>query len=184
MTDLSTRMLATAVLLAALAGCQSSGSPTRTATPTTVTVTVQAGSCHAGSDSGQPLPDPHCTPGAIGPALTTAVICRPGWSTSSVRPPESYTEPIKRADIRAYGYADTRLADYELDHLTPIETGGDPKDVRNLWPEPIGSAKIKDKVENAAHAAVCAGRMPLGAVQAGFEHDWVTLGRELGVKIP
>jgi hypothetical protein len=57
----------TALLM--LTACQSSPSPT----PGT-TVAVVAGSCHAGSDSGQPLPDPHCTPGATNPAVTPATI--------------------------------------------------------------------------------------------------------------
>lgn len=181
---MTTRTLLIASLLAVglLGACQSQS--TNSNTLTTSTATLTPGSCHAGTDSGQPLPDPRCTPGEIDPALTTAAICRPGWSTSSIRPPVSYTEPIKKRMIVEYGYSDTRLADYELDHAVPLETSGDPRDVRNLWPEPIQSARIKDKVENAAHAAVCAGRMTLATAQARFESDWVTLGRELGVTIP
>jgi hypothetical protein len=77
------------------------------------------GSCHARGRGLYSLPDPHCTPGAIDPAVTQAdirrTICRAGYS-ESVRPPESVTEPEKRASLRAYG--DHRpLRDYEYDHL-------------------------------------------------------------------
>lgn len=69
------------------------------------------------------LPDPRCTPGAISPAVTQAnihsTICRRGY-TEAVRPPESVTEPEKRASLAAYG--DTKpLHEYEYDHLVPLE---------------------------------------------------------------
>ena len=38
--------------------------------------------------------------------------------------------------IAEYGYADTSTADYEEDHLIPLELGGAPRDPNNLWPEP------------------------------------------------
>jgi hypothetical protein len=66
------------------------------------------------------LPDPTRTPGAVDPAVTQATIgdtiCVPGW-TLTVRPPERYTEELKRRQIEEYGYADRRLGDYEEDHL-------------------------------------------------------------------
>lgn len=143
--------------------------------------------CHAGSDSGQPLPDPHCTPGATNPSVSQATIhstiCVSGW-TGTVRPPTSYTDPLKRQGVVAYGYTDTRLSRYEEDHLVPLEVGGAPSDPANLWPELGRSPNLKDKVEGAARRAVCAGSLTLATVQAGFESDWVTLGRQLGVRIP
>jgi hypothetical protein len=61
--------------------------------------------------------------------------------------------------------------------------GGAPRDVRNLWPEPITSARVKDRVENAAHAAVCAAHdpMPLATAQQGMATNWIALGRQLRV---
>jgi hypothetical protein len=91
---------------------------------------------------------------------------------------------LKRKGIRDYGYRDTGLSLYEEDHLVPLEAGGAPSDPANLWPEPGRSPNVKDKVESAARSAVCKGRMPLAVAQAGFEHDWVVLGRQLGVHIP
>ena len=65
-------------------------------------------------------PDPQLTPGAVSAAVTQSniyrTICRYGY-TRTVRPPESYTESLKRRQIRQYGYRDRWLRDYEEDHL-------------------------------------------------------------------
>src|SRR5262245_60365030 len=51
------------------------------------------------------LPDPACTPGATDPRVTQAniqvTICRSGY-TRTVRPPTSYTEPLKRELMQRY----------------------------------------------------------------------------------
>lgn len=99
--------------------------------------------------------------GATDPRVTQATIeqtiCAPGWS-EDVRPPESYTEPIKRQLVAARGGS---LSDYELDHIIPLELGGAPASTANLqlqlWPD----ARAKDHYENAYHAAVCSGSMSL-----------------------
>ena len=100
------------------------------------------GACHVGHEGDQVLPDRQCTPGAIDPTVTQAdlaqTICRKGGYTSTVRPPESVTEPVKRELLRSYDLTGS-LSQYELDHLIPLELGG-ASDVRNLWPEQnIGS---------------------------------------------
>jgi len=178
-----TALAVIAGVLLSLTACQAAAGSTTPA----ATVAVVTSGCHAGTDAGQPLPDPHCTPGATNPAVTPATIhatiCVSGW-TATVRPPQSYTEPLKRSGIHQYGYTDTRLSSYEEDHLVSLELGGSPRDPRNLWPEPGRSPNVKDRVESAAHSAVCSGRLPLAAAQAGIAADWVTLGRQLGVKIP
>jgi hypothetical protein len=137
------------------------------------------GSCHARGV----FPDPRCTPGAINPAVTQAdigsTICRPGWS-ESVRPPESYTEPLKYRLMASYG--DTYPAyDYELDHLVSLELGGAATDPRNLWPEFGASPNPKDHVEDAAHEAVCDHRMSLATAQHEIATNWVVLGEQLGL---
>lgn len=83
----------------------------------------------------------------------------PGW-TKTVRPPLSYTAPLKIKQIGQYGYSDTKTADYEEDHLVPLELGGAPRDPKNLWPEPRYGGKpaaSKDSVENKLKVAVCNG---------------------------
>lgn len=132
------------------------------------------------------LPDARLTPGAasadVTPANINDTICVSGYTSGrrhddgrTVRPSSSYTTALKRQQIVEYGYADTRLADYEEDHLIPLELGGDGYAPRNLWPEPYAGstgARIKDKVENALHRLVCAGQVGLRAAQRAIASNW------------
>ncbi|MFJ8628094.1 hypothetical protein ACIRD3_35390 [Kitasatospora sp. NPDC093550] len=134
-----------------------------------------------------PLPDPSCTPGAYNPDVTQdtigQTICVSGW-TATVRPPTSYTNPLKVRQIAAYGYADTSTADYEEDHLVPLELGGAPRDPANLWPEPrYGSqpAQSKDSVETKLKNAVCRGQVGLDDARAAIAGDWTTALSVLGL---
>ncbi|HEY5285472.1 MAG TPA: hypothetical protein VIJ50_00020, partial [Solirubrobacteraceae bacterium] len=45
------------------------------------------------------LPDPRCTPGAVRAGVSLSTICAFGYSPS-IRPPESYTEPLKLRQMR------------------------------------------------------------------------------------
>jgi hypothetical protein len=140
--------------------------------------------CHERSG----LPDAACTPGARSADVTQATIgttiCRSGYTTRGirsdgrpVRPPASFTEPLKVTGIAAYGYTDVSVAQYEEDHLIPLEIGGDGWSPANLWPEPrYGShnAADKDKVENQLHQLVCAGRVSLEAAQQAIARNWET----------
>jgi hypothetical protein len=122
----------------------------------------------------QPAPSPHrnyaMTPGAITSA-TTEQVCKPGYATS-VRPSSSVASRLKRDRMAAYGIAGADPSAYQLDHVVSLELGGPPKDVRNLWPEPIAIARQKDKVENALHTAVCNGRLSLRAAQSCEAFNW------------
>lgn len=91
-----------------------------------------------------------------------------------MRPPESYTEPLKLAGIKRYGYADTKPHDYEEDHLVSLELGGAPKEPRNLWPERPRSPNPKDKVENRLRREVCKGTLSLARAQHEIATDWRT----------
>lgn len=111
-----------------------------------------------------------------------STICKPGW-TSTIRPPESYTEKLKIKEIMQYGYQDQRLGDYEEDHLIPLELGGAPKAIRNLWPE-YDNGHIpnkKDAVENALNHAVCSGKVKLRPAQRAIAKDWKTAEKKLGI---
>lgn len=132
-----------------------------------------ASGCHLQDTA--PLPDPVCTPGVVNPDVTPATlattICKTGW-TSTVRPPTSVTDRIKRDTKVAYGLpADTRG---ELDHLISLELGGAPADPRNLWVQPGPIPNPKDAVENKLRAAVCAGRVDLGSAQRAIATNWTT----------
>jgi len=141
--------------------------------PGTVTGTL-TGPCRT-RDHGL-LPEHSCTPGAIDPAVTQAnirsTICRAGF-TDTVRPPESATEAFKwNVAEPAYGQHDVSG---ELDHLVPLELGGD-NDASNLWVENYRgflNADDKDRLENYLHDAVCSGRMRLQTAQEAIATDWV-----------
>jgi hypothetical protein len=137
------------------------------------------GACHQIGVGLYSRPDPRCTPGALNPRVTQATIgatiCRPGW-TATVRPPESVTEPEKRASMAAYG--DTRpTSSYEYDHFVPLELGGATNDRRNLWPEPGASPNPKDAVEDELSELVCRGRVSLAVAQRLIASDWIAAGR-------
>jgi hypothetical protein len=139
------------------------------------------------SQSYLPLPDPVCTPGVTNPDVTQAsidqTICVSGW-TATVRPPTSYTNPLKAQGIIDYGYTDTSMSDYEEDHFIPLELGGSPRDPGNLWPEPhAGSPNSysKDTVENRLKSAVCDGEATLTAAQDALVANWTTAESVLGL---
>jgi hypothetical protein len=124
------------------------------------------------------LPDTSCTPGAVDPHVTQdniqTTICVRGY-TKTVRPPASYTDSLKKQQISDYGYADTNPANYEEDHLVPLELGGHPSDPKNLWPQPRNGAypaAAKDRVENSLHARVCAGLVTLADAQMAIAKNW------------
>jgi hypothetical protein len=127
------------------------------------------------------LPDPRCTPGAIRSGVSLATICAFGYSPS-VRPPESYTEPLKLAQMRAYDLPD-RARDYEEDHLVPLSIGGAPTDPANLWPEPRSgpyNAQEKDQLETWVARTACSQRIPLAALQHDMATNWIALFRAAG----
>lgn len=127
------------------------------------------------------LPDHRCTPGAIRAGVPLATICAFGYSRS-VRPPESFTEPLKLAQMRAYSLPGSP-SDYEEDHLVPLSIGGAPRDPRNLWPEPRtgpNNAEQKDQLETWAARTACAGRISLARLRHEMASDWPALYRAAG----
>ena len=93
-------------------------------------------------------------------------ICESGY-TSRIRPPTSYTDPLKLISMRAYGFG-TNTSAYEFDHLISLELGGAASDPRNLWPESHYAPSIsyrKDGLENSLNAEVCNGTISLATAQ-------------------
>jgi hypothetical protein len=107
------------------------------------------------------------TPGVLNPAVTEATIrstvCRKGW-TKTVRPPTSYTNELKRKQLRARRLRGPPSA-YQEDHLISLELGGNPTDPRNLWPEPYPRAAEVDRIENELNARLCGGELTLEQAQ-------------------
>lgn len=142
---------------------------------------LPVGSCHARhvnpADPQAWEPDFACTPGAIDGGLLGTQIC-PVAHTDTVRPPSSYTSRLKVQQMRVYGFTGSPSS-FEEDHLVPLSLGGSPRNPANLWPQPHGSPNAKDRVENAAHTAVCSGRIELWDAQGRIATDWVGLGKYL-----
>jgi len=139
------------------------------------------GSCHYSRIAVYPLPDRHCTPGAVNPLVTQAnigsTICRARY-TATIRPPESVTEAEKKASAAAYDYTGS-LHTAEYDHLISLELGGDPNDPANLWIEPNdkpsakSTSNTKDALENKLHDLVCSGQVSLSVAQRAIATNWV-----------
>lgn len=116
----------------------------------------------------------------VNPVVTQAnlvtTICQPGW-TEKVRPPTSYTGPIKSALIAGLPASSPHLASaYELDHWIPLELGGAPADPANLVLQLRtgfgGHAEEKDAEENQLHRKVCSGALTLTAARNQIRADW------------
>jgi len=175
--------------LAGLIGLLGSGYaiiPAAGASRATAVSTISRAAIHCHARLGLRLPDPRCTPGATYARVTQRnigrTICKSGW-TATVRPPEDYTADLKVLQIRQYGYKRHSAHLYEEDHLIPLELGGSPRSVRNLWPE-FDNGHIpnpKDKVENALRDAVCDGTIGLAAAQRAIARNWITAEHNLGL---
>ena len=142
-------------------------------------INLQVPSAAASSDPG--LPNSQLTPGAVSLAVTQSniysTICVSGY-TKTVRPPFSYTNRLKYSQLDSgYNYrGDTSAHDYEEDHLVPLEVGGSPSSVKNLWPQPwlvTWNAGKKDQLENKMHTLVCSGSISLAAAQKVFMSNWI-----------
>lgn len=187
---------AAVVALLTVAGCHSGSSSSSSSGGSTAghsgtlavgdghTPMPAANSCTAGSKDGQPLPDPHCTPGAINPQVNESninqTVCSNGW-TKTIRPPSSKTGPMKKASALSYHQPAGESGEY--DHLISLELGGAPDDPRNLWVEPGKIPNPKDAVENKLHDAVCSNLIPLATAQQAIAANWVTAYDDAGLRV-
>lgn len=103
-----------------------------------------------------------------------ATICKSGYSRS-VR----NVIGAEKAQVAAAYHFTGPSASVEYDHLISLELGGS-NDPKNLWPEPIADAHIKDGLEAHARSEVCKGTLSLTDVQARIATDWVKLWNDLG----
>src|ERR1019366_1697222 len=55
------------------------------AAPLTVVATPSDGGCAPLMSNGYPIPDPKCTPGAVNPTVTQAVLQNPAFTTKCLR---------------------------------------------------------------------------------------------------
>jgi hypothetical protein len=152
--------------------------PVSTPSPTTtpaaaIAPTPTASPVHAplGVPAGVAMPNSRLTPGAIFIGVTAAEVCTSGWATSHRDvTSEQYVEVYGEYGI---GYPEPS-GTYELDHLIPLELGGDNVN-SNLWPEPASPTPgfhQKDALENTLHDLVCAGSLNLAAAQHDIASNW------------
>src|SRR6266498_3089043 len=139
-----------------------------------VLLTLMPGIGHAGE-----LPDASLTPGAVNQALSEDEyhqVCHEKHWTKLYRPPVSFTNSLKRLQIKQYSYVDADSHDYEEDHLVPLCLVGAPEDPHNLWPEPRTgewSAAKKDKLEAKLCRLACDGKVDLKEAQHDIASDWI-----------
>jgi hypothetical protein len=140
--------------------------------------------CHVRTTaSGELLPDPKCTPGAINPTLTETVLKNLAFRTGCVRN-DATSENQKRSTYKWYRIKRPRnnlhlTQTCELDHLIPLYLGG-ADTLDNIWPQcgPKGVAlddryfKEKDKVEYFLGRQVREGKLDLATAQKGIAKDW------------
>jgi hypothetical protein len=112
----------------------------------------------------------------------SSTICVPGY-TKTVRPAVSYTNGVKHKLLREAGIDESRISEYELDHIVPLALGGHPRKLDNLqlqpWEGPDG-AKKKDKLEAKLQCLVCSGRLQLEEAQRDIYNDWQATYRQYG----
>lgn len=113
------------------------------------------------------VPDPILTPGDTRP-LDTAQICAIRWG----RDVRHVTQTMKVKACQAYKAVECPGPRWELDHLVSRELGG-ADTIKNLWPQPIREARLKDRLENRLHKMMCAGTLSLLAVQDCIR-DWIS----------
>jgi hypothetical protein len=126
-------------------------------------------------------------PGAYYSALTKAVICSASFRTGPIRNvPQSEKHQVETEyGLAAKSYGST----LEIDHIVSLELGGS-NDISNLYPEKATLAghtpgfHIKDKLENAAHKAVCAGVITLRSAQQLIASNWELFYKKLFGVVP
>ena len=129
------------------------------------------------------LPDRDCTPGAINPSVTLAILKDTDFRTACLR--DRATSSNTKAKTYAWYGIDKPAGNSgqnqvcELDHLVPLYMGG-ADTLDNIWPQcgPDSATlnaryfKQKDKVELYLGEQVRSGAMQLSEAQNGIAKDW------------
>jgi hypothetical protein len=118
-------------------------------------------------ESGLPLPDATLTPGEafhVGPSS----FCVSGY-TARVR---SVSQSLRYQVFSDYHIPYVQHSSYEVDHLIPLELGGD-NSIKNLWPEKGSIPNAKDGLENQLHNLVCHGQLSAATAQHAIATNWV-----------
>ena len=68
------------------------------------------------------------------------------------------------------------MSHYEADYLIPLELGGSPRNVNNLWAEShygTYNSYAKDEFEHHLHNQMCDGNITLAQAQTENSTNWV-----------
>ncbi len=129
------------------------------------------------------LPNNAATPGVVNHKVKAGTIkqtiCRPSW-VKSAQPSARTLASQKSRLVKHARYGADVAKNFDVDHRIPIEVGGDARDPKNLWLQPLNiqwNALVKNKLETYVQTEVCAGRMKLADGQAIFQRDWVDVFR-------
>lgn len=138
-------------------------------------------------------PDPLCTPGQVWARASQTALCQAGSPGGQAPLTVAQARGLERELLVAYG--DRAPADaYRLDHLIPVQLGGDALAVRNLWPQPWEhdsehpegfappgqGGQTKDRVARELLRRVCSpadatDHLLLIQAQAAVAQDWYAL---------
>ena len=117
------------------------------------------------------VPDRGLTPGVTRSVALSDVCAMPHEQVVREVP-----APVRDEVLREYRIVNARADDYEIDYLIAPGLGG-AGDIRNLWPEPQGSAiwnaSVKDALEERLHQLVCARQLDLSTAQKDISTDWI-----------
>lgn len=126
--------------------------------------------------------DPHLTPGSTVAGADTGRVCAAGSPAAAADVPER----VRAGVFATYGIAYPAQADsYRIDHLVPVELGGDDTP-RNLWPEADENGAgfpSKARLGDRLHELVCAGSLPLVTAQQALTRDWYAAALQYGVAV-
>jgi len=115
------------------------------------------------------LPDNTVTPGIVA-TTNKAAIVGTSWGKD-----ERHVTHVMKVDV-CYAYGVTSGCpgkSFEIDHRVPRCAGG-ADDKRNLWPQPISEAHLKDWLEDRICADIKAAKLEPEAAQAIFLGNWYT----------
>jgi hypothetical protein len=104
------------------------------------------------------MPDRRLTPGAVFADATVEQICAPGYANVLNGGERNVPASVKKEVFNEYfGAVPGHPGDYEIDHLIPLELGGD-NSLRNLWPQSYSTkpwnSRVKDRLEDRMAALV------------------------------
>ena len=128
-----------------------------------------AAKVQSGSPVGRlPMPNARLTPGEAFPGVGPSAFCVSGY-TARVR---SVTQSVRYEVFAEYHIRYSQHAGYEVDHLIPLELGGD-NSIKNLWQEKGAIPNVKDGLENQLHNLVCKGQLSTVSAQHAIATNWV-----------